>query len=435
MGKTVILGAGIAGLSAAYHLEKEGCNAIVFEQNDYTGGLCHSFKIDGFTFDTFIHLSFTKDATVRELFDSSVSDYLCHPPESMNYWHGYWLRHPVQNNLYPLPTHERVNIIKSFLNRPIYDHYDNYAQWLYAQYGEYFAEKFPFQYNMKYWCSEPADMETMWVGDRMYCPVIDEILHGALEQNSINTYYANEMRYPKKGGFQSFLSKMESSIDVQLNKKVVRISPEEKTVSFVDGDTISYNKLISTIPMPEICNILPVPTQIISAAKKLTWTSGAIVSIGLKSLNAFPFENAQLIIPPVLWFYVYDKDILFSRVYYSSRKSPNNAPEGCSALQAEIYFSSRVGSQPDLEKIRQDTLDSLVNMKIIKMHDVLFSDIRYEKYANIVFNHSIYESRKIVLDYLEKQGIISAGRFGEWDYFWSDQSVLSGKRASIKVLE
>ena len=53
MGKIVVLGAGCAGLAAAYELKQKNLDAVVYEKNAEYGGLCRSFMIDGFTFDTF----------------------------------------------------------------------------------------------------------------------------------------------------------------------------------------------------------------------------------------------------------------------------------------------------------------------------------------------------------------------------------------------
>lgn len=80
--------------------------------------------------------------------------------------------------------------------------------------------------------------------------------------------------------------------------------------------------------MPKIVSMLEsVPGNVREAAEKLKATSGYQVSIGLKGTN----------IPPYLWWYIYDEDILPARVYSPSLKSPDNAPEGCSSLQLEIY--------------------------------------------------------------------------------------------------
>ena len=71
---------------------------------------------------------------------------------------------------------------------------------------------------------------------------------------------------------------------------------------------------------------------------------------------------------------------------------------------------------------------------MFEKEDVIVKDKRSEKYANVIFDHYIYENRKIVLDFLEKKDIISVGRFGEWDYFWSDQSLLSGRDGARKLI-
>ena len=61
MSNNVILGAGIAGISAAYHLKQKGENSVIFEKDNDWGGLCGFFEIDGFRFDRFVHFTFAKD--------------------------------------------------------------------------------------------------------------------------------------------------------------------------------------------------------------------------------------------------------------------------------------------------------------------------------------------------------------------------------------
>lgn len=78
------------------------------------------------------------------------------------------------------------------------------------------------------------------------------------------------------------------------------------------------------------------------------------------------------------------------------------------------------------EELLARSVGKLVSLHILKEEDILFTDIRFEPYANVIFDHNIYEARKTVRDYLSFLGIETIGRFGEWEYLWSDQSLLSG---------
>ena len=104
-------------------------------------------------------------------------------------------------------------------------------------------------------------------------------------------------------------------------------------------------------------------------------------------------------------------------------KSPDNAPEGCSSLQMEVYCKKGEYSE---QEIKEKTVGKLVEKGFIQEEDILFVHLGYEKYANVIFTEPIYVSRQIVRDYLATIGIETIGRFGEWDYLWSDQSLLSG---------
>ena len=54
--------------------------------------------------------------------------------------------------------------------------------------------------------------------------------------------------------------------------------------------------------------------------------------------------------------------------------------------------------------------------------------IRLHKYANIIFTKETYENRDSIIFFLRKNNIIPIGRFGKWEYFWSDQAFLDGKK-------
>lgn len=419
MSNNVILGAGIAGISAAYHLKQKGENSVIFEKYNDWGGLCGFFEIDGFRFDRFVHFTFAKDEKIAELFAKSSPLY-AHPPVSYNYWRGCWLKHPAQNNLAPLPIEEKVKIIDSFVNRPRKDvaEISDYAEWLRVQYGDYFAENFPFAYTRKYWGVEAKQLETKWVGNRLHVSPLPEVLRGAFAEQQENFYYTKFMNYPKKGGFRSIMNECRKGLDIRLNKKAVRIDTAAKQVEFDDGTVENYDNLISSLPLPEIIKMISdVPENVQNAANQLRWTCGYQVSLGFNRPDVAKY----------LWFYIYDEDVPPARVYSPNLKSPDNAPDGCSSLQAEIFFANGV-KVVDKNIILQKTVEKLKEICQFNDSDVVVKDIRFEPYANIIFTPEIYESRKVVREWLQAQGIKTIGRFGEWDYLWSHQAFESGMK-------
>ena len=288
-------------------------------------------------------------------------------------------------------------------------------------------------YTKKYWCMNAHDLETNWIGGRLSQPDIDTILHSALEENTKNDYYASEMRYPATGGFEAFLTPLRQGLDIRLNKKIIGIDPEKKEITFVDGALTVYDSLISTIPLPELCRtIKSTPAAVMQACENLAWTKGIIFSYGLKNIS-FPFEKKDSDAPPVLWLYVYDTDIPFARAYFPARKSPGNAPNGYGSIQVECYLHGR-DNPPLLDVLCEKVTATLEKMQILSRNDILFIDTQEKEYANVIFDHNIYDSRKLVHDYLGRLDIVYAGRFGEWDYLWSDQSVLSGLKAAEKII-
>lgn len=416
MTETIILGAGIAGLGAAYALREKGLDSFILEKNAYWGGLCSSFAINGFRFDRFVHLSFSKIDLVNELFSKVDGGINKHLPNPSNIYKKKWIKHPAQNNLYVLNEEEKNAIIEDFKKRPCIDtaKVSNYEDWLRLQFGNYFAEHFPMVYTRKYWMKEAKDLRTEWVASRIYQPSIEEVIAGSKSEDKRITYYAKEMRYPKQGGYQHFLNIMAKAAKIQYNAEVKHIDTIARKVTTKNGASYLYNRLISSLPLPEIVGLLDVvPDEVKKAAGKLEATCGYHVSIALKTPN----------IPPYLWWYIYDEDILASRVYSPSLKSFDNAPEGCSSLQMEVYCKENEYSE---QEILDRTVGKLIKLGIINGEDILFTHLGFEKYANVIFTEPIYKARKVVRDYLTSVGIETIGRFGEWDYLWSDQALVSG---------
>lgn len=415
----VILGAGIAGISAGWHLRQAGRPCVLYEKDSDWGGLCRSFTAGGFRFDRFVHLCFAPEE-MRALF-AGRHGLREHVPFPMNWHKGRWLRHPAQQNLAPLTPEEKADIVAGFIARPRPEprSVKRYDEWLCAQYGRCFAERFPFAYTRKYWGVEASELETRWVGVRMTSPDLREVLLGSYREREDCLYYARKMYYPKKGGFRSILDACREGLDIRLGRRAVHIDPKARRVGFEDGSSVEYRRLVSTVPLPEVVKMVEgAPQDVLEAAAGLRHTCGLLVSLGLRRPQASRH----------LWFYIYDEDIPPARVYAPDLKSPDNVPEGCSSLQAEVFWDSR-SPRPDAEAVKEKTVDALISMGLFERGDIAVCDVRFEPYANVTFVPDIYERRERVLGWLESQGIRSIGRFGKWDYLWTHQAFADGREA------
>lgn len=415
---TVILGAGIAGLSAGYHLRQKGVPSVIYEKDADWGGLCGSFEMDGFRFDRFVHVSFPDNENDRKLFAGRVGLYE-HVPMPSNIWRGHWLPHPAISNLAPLADADKVKIIASFVTRPrkAPAEIKRYDEWLRVQYGDCYAENFPFVYTRKYWGVEAAELETRWAGVRMRSPALEEVLQGSYHLQDECLYHVKKQYYPKAGGYKGLMAACREGLDIRLNKRVVKILPRERQVVFTDGEAAPYGRLISTLPLPEVVKMMDeVPPAVATSAGELRHTHGYHVSLGFNRPDVAKY----------LWFYIYDDGVLASRVYSPSLMSPDNAPAGCSSLQAEVFFDNRTPALPT-DFVLENTLTSLIKMGLFEERDIAVKGIRYEPYANVTFVPSIYENRKTVRGWLASQGVETIGRFGRWDYLWSHQAFATGR--------
>lgn len=430
MTKVAILGAGIAGLGASYFLNSEGIRPTVYEKEPYYGGHTASFNHNGFIFDDGPHISFTKNKRIQKLFAESVN----HEFETIqarvnNYWQGHWIKHPVQCNLFGLDNGFIIRIIDDFVKAQYNpkENIKNYQEWLIAAYGETFARTFPMKYGVKFHTTTADNMTTDWIGPRLYKPALKEVLQGALEPATPDVHYVDHFRYPSKGGFVSYLDLFVKASDLKLGHKLIKLDPKNKQLYFSNGKIISYDYIISSLPLPEILpKILGTPVDIIEASQKLACTTCVIVTIGIDRDN----------ICEAHWSYFYDDDFFFTRLSFPHMQSPHNVPPGCGSIQAEIYYSPKY---KPLDKNPEDCIEPVINdlkrCNLIHENDtILFKHAKIIQYANVIFDLDRPKALDSVHGYLDDIGIRYCGRYGEWGYHWTDESFISGENVAKKVM-
>lgn len=316
---------------------------------------------------------------------------------------------------------------------------DNYAEWLSQAFGESFAETFPAVYTRKYWTRDPKDLATDWVGQRVFFPDEETLIRGASAPAEKNTHYIDTVRYPTRGGFMSFANSLSIGANIQFGHNVTSIDLKNKKIRFGNGKEHHYSRLINTLPLPVLIQLATnVPPYVNDAAETLACTSLLLVNVTADHLVQHPYH----------WIYVYDEDKFSTRINHTELLSPNNAPNGKSGVQVEVYGSRYRPLHRDHAVIAESVVCELREMGLIREPESVH--MRYVPYANVIFDLNRRAAQQVVLNWLEQFGLnreeddlepttdwksknkiqigdlALAGRFGQWKYFWTDDCVLRG---------
>ncbi|MFT7602066.1 MAG: protoporphyrinogen oxidase [Acidimicrobiales bacterium] len=431
MGDIVVVGSGMAGLGASRRLRNEGRQHRVLDGSAHPGGHTRSFESNGFWFDEGPHLSFSDNDDFKKMLDDSVEGITTTKAAVNNLWQGHWITHPAQANLHGLPPAIVADCINDYVtakNNPPAEHLKNYEEWLLASFGETFARTFPMEYGERYHTAHASQMSTDWLGPRLYQLDLHEMLVGALDPNPADVHYISEIRYPTAGGFQTFIDPLLAETSIESNKRVTSVDPDAKTLELADGETVAFDHLVSSMPVPDlVAMITSAPGDVREAASKLADTKVVTVNIGV----------AREDLSDAHWTYFYDRDLTMVRNSYPHMWSPGTAPDGCGSVQAELYYSDKYRPlDVDPQELIEPTRLDLVRCGILREDDeILVSEARLVSHANIIFDLDRVECLPVVNDYLASIGVESVGRFGEWGPHWTDQSFVSGEDGAQRALD
>lgn len=427
-----ILGSGMAGLGAAFRLSEAGVEATVYEKRARPGGHTRSFASnDGFVFDDGPHISFTKNTRLQELLAQSVDgEFEILHARVNNLWRGHWIKHPAQCNLFGLPPDLVSQIVEDFVRAMGADEREptNYEQWLRAAYGGTFAETFPMEYGLKYHTVEASGMSTDWLGPRLYRPALEEVLRGALADDTADVHYVDHFRYPSQGGFEAYLRTFLGRARIECGREVLEIDPKTATLYFADGTEESVDAVVSSLPLPILVERLRnVPAEVAEAAGRLACTTCVTVNLGIARDDLTEHH----------WTYLYDREQTATRLSFPHLFSPQNVPAGCSSIQAEVYYSDKYRPlEVEPEALIDPVIADLRGCGLLRESDeIVHADARLIPYANVIFDLERAESVALIRSYLDEIGLATCGRYGEWGYLWTDESFESGEAAAQNVLD
>jgi UDP-galactopyranose mutase len=293
-------------------------------------------------------------------------------------------------------------------------------------FGSGIAKHFMLPYNEKFWKQDLHGITSDWVSWSIPKPTLEEVVNGALGLTNKGMGYNPRFIYPRTGGIDCLPLALARSIDkLHLEESVEYIDPKRKYVRLSSGRTEPYEFLVSTLPLPMLYSMLgDTPDTLKSAAQRFRAISVLNINIGVDR----PKISDQH------WIYFPENQFIFSRVGFPMNFSAAVAPAGTSSAYIEITYQN--GVKPGVEEACERSIADLETCGILQKGDrILTRNILDIRYAYVVFDRHRQAHLQELTDYLESRDIYTAGRYGRWDYYSMEDSILSGKAAADRILE
>jgi UDP-galactopyranose mutase len=478
----LVLGAGPTGLSAAYHL---GEDALLVEQADRVGGWCRSIEDHGFTFDMAGHIMFTHDPYVLQLYRLLLGDNVhWQDREAWIYSKQVYTRYPFQGALYGLPPEvikecivgaiearfgsletkkpaadpgnnedytgpERRGMFEPLMKArdkakgktlaytgserrrpaPLKGPPRNFEEFIYKVWGAGIAKHFAIPYNRKLWAVPLDQMETSWLGGRVPLPNLEEMIEGALQPVGKPMGPNARFGYPLRGGFQAlmdgFLPHLKA--ELRLETRVASVSPSRHTVTVESGETIPYEYLVSTMPLPRLVQAIgtEAPADVRRAAAELRHVSVRCVNIGVGREGLTEKH----------WIY-YPEDTVFHRVFVQGNASPECNPPGGFGLTCEITYSDAKPLPCEGDELIRRCIEDCHRVGLFTPDDPVRAAHEVDMpIAYVVYDHGRAHNVQLIREWLAAHDIILAGRYAEWEYYNSDHAFVAGRKAAEQVRE
>jgi protoporphyrinogen oxidase len=418
----VILGGGVAGLTASMET-----GASVYEAADRVGGVAGSDSVAGFTFDRGIHVLQTRNQQLLDLLDKIGVRFRINQRIAHIYSHGCYSAYPFQVNSAGLPVRLRARCVRDFLRRSHHPEPSNYEEWIYRSVGTGFAETFLIPYSEKFWGVHPREMTFAWAGNRVPQPNTWQVLRGALinRQTQIGTNVS--FRYPERGpGYQAISRALAQRCGtICLSHRATRLEALRHKIVFNGTKVVNYEVLLSTIALPELIALaVDAPAAVRAAAAMLRTNSIFVVNLGISRANLSEKH----------WVHFPEKDISFFRISFPHNFADDLAPPGTSSISAEVSYPG--GEKLDADWLVERVIADLHRTGVLRMRDRILATATYDiKYAYCIYDFHRDEALRTITTWLDSVDIVPSGRYGLWTYFWSDESILSGRRSAQDVLK
>ncbi|MGI9022960.1 MAG: NAD(P)/FAD-dependent oxidoreductase [Acidimicrobiales bacterium] len=376
----VIIGAGPAGLTAAWQLAKAGHTSTVLEADSVVGGISRTAQKDGWRFDIGGHRFFTKVKAVEEIWHEILDDedFLTRPRMSRIYYNNSYFDYPLKpmNALKGLGPIEAVRCVASYgwaRVRPPKDQ-TTFEGWTASRFGYRLYGIFFKTYTEKLWGVPATEIQADWAAQRIKNLSLFKAITNAIlpkrNQKDI-TSLIEEFEYPKYGPGMMWercrelveakgtTVVMETPVTAVHHEggRAVAVSAEAKPLEGDHPVAVRYpaSHVISSMPISTLIKIMdpPPPDGVLAAANGLSYRDFLTIALVVPESAGFP-DN---------WIYVHSPDVNLGRIQNFGSWSPWLVKEGRTCLGLE-YF---VFEGDELWNMDDDDLVELGKLELQKL--------------------------------------------------------------------
>ena len=439
----VVIGAGPAGLTAAYELIGQGYRPIVFEQAGSVGGIARTESHKGYLFDVGGHRFFSKIDKINRLWKEMLGDdFHLVSRLSRIYFNGRFFNYPLHflNAFSNLGPTEGLRIGLSYLKaqvRPCPTE-DTFEQWVSNRFGLRLYLMFFKTYTEKVWGIPCNEIRADWAVQRIKGLSLMTALTNALFGGQQTKSLIEAFEYPARGPgmmWERFREIVEAhGGQVQLNSEVVGLEQKGGRitgVSLIKGGgpgRIAVDHVVSSIPISRLVQALDPgpPENVLKAAGRLSYRSLLIVGLILDKEDVFPDQ----------WIYVHSSDVRVGRIQNFKNWSKAMVPDQNRTGVGMEYFcdeNDEIWSMSDAGLVDLAS-DELSGLGLALVEDVIDGFVIRQPKAYPVYDRDYKQDLQVIRDYLGGiPNLQTIGRNGMHRYNNMDHSMLTGIIAAQNI--
>lgn len=443
--QVVIIGAGPAGLTAAYQLSLRGGRAAVLEKDQLVGGISRTVNYKGHYFDIGGHRFFTKIQQVEEIWKDVLGKELLHRNRlSRIYYNKKYFHYPLRpmNALFGLGPYNSLMILCSYLYSQLFPfkEEETFEQWVSNRFGKRLYETFFKTYSEKVWGMPCSEIRAEWAAQRIKgLSLISALKNALLGQNGadkkkvIKTLIEG-FDYPKLGPgmmWQAVAALVEqNNSQIWLGAEVEGILRSDDRIEAVEVRRDEEKMLlegtdfISSMPLQEaILKFRPVaPREVREAARSLKYRDFLTVAVIVNRNRLFP-DN---------WIYIHDPSVKVGRIQNFKNWSPFMVPDEektCLGLEYFCFEGDSLWNRPD-EQLIEMAAEELETLQLADRADVEDGHVVRMPKAYPVYDSNYSRSIEVIRDFLSGfSNFQTIGRNGMHKYNNMDHSMLTAMLA------